>query len=56
MFGQAVAALIVFLVLPLYTRLLIPANYGVAALILVTITFSSSLFSFGLNTGFMIKF
>jgi len=49
-------SLITFALLPVYTRNLSPKEFGVLSLILITISFGSTLFSFGLNTGYMIKY
>ncbi|MFY9311366.1 MAG: oligosaccharide flippase family protein [Bacteroidia bacterium] len=54
--GQGLAAIIAIVLIPLYTKYLSPEEYGYATIIQITITYSSSLLSFGLNTGFMIRY
>lgn len=54
--GNALAAIIAIILIPLYTNYLSPAEYGYATIIQITITYGYSLLSFGLNTGFMIRY
>lgn len=54
--GQGLAAIIAIVLIPLYTKYLSPGEYGYATIIQITIMYGSSLLSFGLNTGFMIRY
>jgi O-antigen/teichoic acid export membrane protein len=54
--AQGLASLISFALLPFYTKHLTPVEFGIATLIQVNLTFISMLLTFGLNTGFMIRY
>lgn len=54
--GQGLAAIIAIVLIPLHTKYLSPSEFGYATIIQITIMYASSLLSFGLNTGFMIRY
>ena len=55
MYGSADVAILAinFLLLPIYTRVLLPAEYGVLALVLVLEAVLKPLYRWGLNTSFL---
>lgn len=56
MFGQAASSLLALLLLPIYTRYLTPEEFGIATLILISTSFGVIIFTFGLNSGYLIKY
>lgn len=54
--GQGISSVISFILLPIYTHLLTPNEFGIASLFITTIFLGITFFSFGLNTGYMIKY
>lgn len=56
MFGQIASFLISMMLLPIYTKILSPDDYGRYNLFLAIVTSGVTLFTMGLNTAFMIKY
>jgi O-antigen/teichoic acid export membrane protein len=56
MLGKGLAAVITIIFIPLFTRYLSPQEYGTVTLILLTATYGSTILTFGMNTGFMIRY
>ena len=54
--GQALSSILAFVLLPFYTKYLSLEEYGLGTLVLVILPLHSTVFSFGLNIGFMIRY
>ncbi|MEI6050710.1 MAG: oligosaccharide flippase family protein, partial [Bacteroidota bacterium] len=54
--GKGISAVLAIVFIPLYTKFLAPQEYGISTILLITIGFGSTIFTFGLNTGFMVMY
>lgn len=54
--GKGISAVLAIVFIPLYTKYLAPPEYGLSSIILITIGFGSTIFTYGLNTGFMVMY
>ncbi len=54
--SQIISFLFSFFLIPIYTRLIPPADFGMYSLLMVYIGFCTTFFNFGMNTSYMIRY
>lgn len=56
MVGQGLSAAISLVLLRVYTKYLSPDEFGIGSLIIITVAFGVTIFSFGINSTYMVKY